>query len=63
MSHATVTRQRGSFRNPEGFDELYTFDDINYGGKAKRDLVYVKGTELKEKLEELGQSLSPYEAG
>ena len=54
---------RGSYRNPEGFDELYTFDDINYGGKAKRDLVYVKGTELKEKLEELGQSLSPYEAG
>ncbi len=50
-----------SYQNPEGFSEVYTFDDLTYDPSSSKDTVYVKGDRLKETLEQMGQSLTPLE--
>lgn len=41
-------------------NDYYTFDCFDYT-EASRDIVYVKGEELKNRLEELGYSMTKYE--
>ncbi|MBO4505351.1 MAG: hypothetical protein J5728_02900, partial [Lachnospiraceae bacterium] len=40
-------------------DDYYVFDEFNYTD-AKKDIVYIKGEELAEKLKEMGVSVSKY---
>lgn len=51
----------GKLPSPENLSEgsYFTFDDINYE-KERKDIVYVKGEELKEKLESMGFSMTAY---
>ena len=41
-------------------NDYYVFDDFDYAG-ANKDIVYIKGKELAERLREMGYSISEYE--
>lgn len=57
LENAFVIRS-GPFQSEEKLSGLYQFEDLSYDASTKQCL-YVKGEELKEALEEMGQTLFP----
>ena len=52
--------QKGHFLKEYYNDDYYVFDDFDYEN-ATRDIVYVKGSKLADRLKEKGYGMTKYE--
>jgi len=50
---------QGTLSSPDKWDHIYQFADMTYKKKSKNDVLYVKGENLRKRVEEMGYELVP----